>query len=96
MMANPATLAAAAGLGRPRKFMWSSSSLVSTLNRASRSDAQTAYEAAITHTASLWKNENCGHIFTSRNAGATPKDTMSQRLSNSAPNSLADFASRAM
>ena len=76
--------------------MWSSSSLVSTLNRARRSDAHTANEAAITHTACLCQNENWGHIFTTKNAGATPNETMSQRLSNSAPNSLADFANRAM
>ena len=75
--------------------MWSSSSLVSTLNRASRNAAQHANEAAITHTACLWKKENCGHIFTSRKAGATPKETMSHKLSNSAPNSLDAFASRA-
>ena len=31
---------------------------------------------------------NCGHIFTSRIAGATPNDTTSHRLSSWAPKSL--------
>ncbi len=95
MMAKPAIAAAAAGLGSPLKCKCSSSSLVSTLNRASRNAAQAAYDAAITHTASRWKKAKCGHIFTSRNAGATPNVTRSQRLSNSAPKSLAVRDSRA-
>ena len=53
MMAKPAITAAAAGLGRPLKYRCSSSSLVSTLNRASRSAAQAANAAAMIHTACL-------------------------------------------
>ena len=95
MMANPAMAAAAAGLGSPLKCRCSSSSLVSTLNRASRIAAHAAYDAAITHTASRCRKANCGQIFTSKNAGATPNVTRSHRLSNSAPKSLAVRDSRA-
>ena len=39
----PSTItAAAAGLGKPLKYKWSSSSLVSTLKRAKRNAAQAA------------------------------------------------------
>ncbi len=95
MMAKPAITAAAAGLGRPLKYRWSSSSLVSTLNRASRSAAQAANAAAMTQTAWLCRYVNRGHIFTSRKPGATPKLTTSHRLSNWAPKSLVVRASRA-
>ena len=95
MMAKLAIAAAAAGVGRPLKCRWSSSSVVSTLNRASRNAAQAAYDAAITQTASRCKYANRGHIFTSRKPGATPNVTKSHKLSNCAPKSLVVFDSRA-
>ena len=94
-MAKLAIAAAAAGVGRPANDMWSSLSSDSTLKRASRSAAQQTNNAAIVHTASLWRLVNCGHIFTSRIAGARPNDTRSHRLSSWAPKSLVRRVSRA-
>src|SRR4051812_46709095 len=85
-MAKPAIEAAPAGEGSPLKFMWSSSSPDSTLNRARRNAAQAANAAAISQILSCEYVKD-GHIFTNKNPGATPNETTSHKLSSCAPKS---------
>ena len=93
---TPATTAAPAGLGRPRKKEWSSSSSVSTLNRASRRIVHSTNSTATAqrmrpgqfHARSAWPANVWFASWSIRKAGATPKLRASHRLSSWAPSSL--------
>ena len=87
----PATSAAAAGLGRPWNQRLSATESC-TLKRARRSAAPAQYtKAAIQPTRPMSRS---AHSYTI-SAGAAPKDTMSTRLSYSAPKADCVRVSRA-
>ena len=97
MMANPATLAAAAGLGSPRKVMWSSSSLrLDVEPRQPQGGAGRERGGDHPHRLLVKNGKLRTHLHEQKRRRDRRTDTMSHRLSNSAPNSLAAFASRAM
>ena len=86
MMAKPAMTAAAAGLGRPRNDRWSSSSLVSTLNRASlKRRAGREGRRNDPHRLLVEEGELRTHLHQQETPAPRRSDTTSHRLSSCGP-----------